>query len=85
MHKSFKLIFLSAEPFVVSSKSYSPPPASSYSSSVTSGPPEHRLKVLNLNAWGLSWPWSRDRKARFKALREIIALSDYDVILLQVR
>lgn len=41
------------------------------------------LKVLNLNAWGLSWPWSKDRTYRFRALREIIASSDYDIILLQ--
>ncbi|TRY72102.1 hypothetical protein TCAL_01108 [Tigriopus californicus] len=42
-----------------------------------------KLKILNLNAWGLSWPWSLDRRDRFLALREIIALSDYDIILLQ--
>ena len=41
------------------------------------------LRVLNLNAWGLVWPWSKDRTYRFRALREIIAASDYDIILLQ--
>jgi len=41
------------------------------------------LRVLNLNTWGLGWPISSDRVARFRALREVIAHSDYDVILLQ--
>lgn len=41
------------------------------------------LKVLNLNTWGLTWPWSEDRNYRFRALKEIIALSNYDIILLQ--
>lgn len=41
------------------------------------------LRVLNLNTWGLGWPFSLDREARFRALREVIAHSDYDVILLQ--
>jgi len=41
------------------------------------------LRVLNLNTWGLGWPISSDRQARFRALREVIAHSDYDVILLQ--
>ena len=41
------------------------------------------LRVLNLNAWGLGWPISPDRQARFLALRDVIAKSDYDVILLQ--
>ncbi len=39
--------------------------------------------MLNLNTWGLNWPWSQDRTHRYHALREIIALSNYDVILLQ--
>ncbi len=39
--------------------------------------------MLNLNTWGLNWPWSRDRSYRYKALAEIITLSDYDLILLQ--
>lgn len=49
------------------------------------GPPSHLpvLKVLNLNTWGLNWPWSKDRSYRYKAITEIIALSNYDVILLQ--
>jgi len=41
------------------------------------------LRVLNLNTWGLGWPISSDRQARFRALREVIAHSAYDVILLQ--
>jgi len=41
------------------------------------------LRVLNLNTWGLGWPISSDRQARFRALREVIAHSGYDVILLQ--
>jgi len=41
------------------------------------------LRVLNLNTWGLGWPISSDRRARFRALREVIAHSGYDVILLQ--
>jgi len=43
----------------------------------------HLLRVLNLNTWGLGWPFSADREARVRALREVIAHSDYDVILLQ--
>lgn len=39
--------------------------------------------MLNLNTWGLGWPFSYDRQARFRALREVIAHSEYDVILLQ--
>ena len=31
----------------------------------------------------LGWPISPDRQARFLALRDVIAKSDYDVILLQ--
>ncbi len=49
-------------------------------------PPPFRagsLKVLSLNAWGLNWPWSEDRNNRIKALKDIIALNDYDIILLQ--
>ena len=42
-----------------------------------------RLRVLDLNTWGLSWPFSEDRETRFRALREVIAHSEYDVILLQ--
>ena len=41
------------------------------------------LRVLNLNTWGLGWPFSYDREARFRALREVIYHSEYDVILLQ--
>jgi len=41
------------------------------------------LRVLNLNTWGLGWPISSDHKARFRALREVLAHSEYDVILLQ--
>ncbi len=39
--------------------------------------------MLNLNTWGLNWPWSKDRGHRYKALAEIISLSNYDFILLQ--
>ncbi len=39
--------------------------------------------MLDLNTWGLGWPFSLDREARFRALREVVAQSDYDVILLQ--
>ena len=46
-------------------------------------PEANVLRVLNLNTWGLGWPISSDRKARFRALREVLAHSDYDVILLQ--
>lgn len=42
-----------------------------------------RLRVLDLNTWGLPWPISLDRETRFRALREVIAHSTYDVILLQ--
>eukprot|EP00096_Caligus_rogercresseyi_P009448 TRINITY_DN3216_c0_g1_i2.p1 TRINITY_DN3216_c0_g1~~TRINITY_DN3216_c0_g1_i2.p1 ORF type:complete len:363 (-),score=74.56 TRINITY_DN3216_c0_g1_i2:284-1372(-) len=41
------------------------------------------LKVLNLNTWGLSWPWSQDRENRFIALRDEIVSGDYDIVLLQ--
>ena len=41
------------------------------------------LRVLDLNTWGLSWPFSKDREARFRALRQVLSQSTYDVILLQ--
>ena len=41
------------------------------------------MKVLSLNTWGLNWPFSEDKWYRVRALRNIIALGDYDVILLQ--
>ncbi|XP_040572259.1 putative neutral sphingomyelinase isoform X2 [Lepeophtheirus salmonis] len=41
------------------------------------------LKVLNLNTWGLSWPWSKDREHRFIALRDEIVNGNYDIVLLQ--
>lgn len=41
------------------------------------------LRVLNLNTWGLNWPWAKDREQRFRALREEIVGGDYDIVLLQ--
>ena len=41
------------------------------------------LRVLSLNTWGLNWPFSEDKWYRMRALRNVIALNDYDVILLQ--
>ena len=41
------------------------------------------LRVLSLNTWGLNWPFSEDKWYRVRALRNAIALNDYDVILLQ--
>ena len=38
---------------------------------------------MDLNTWGLPWPISLDRETRFRALREVIAHSTYDVILFQ--
>ena len=46
-------------------------------------PSKTTLKVLSLNTWGLNWPFSQDKWYRVRALRNIIALGDYDVILLQ--
>ena len=41
------------------------------------------LRVLSLNTWGLNWPFSEDKWYRVRALRNVIALNNYDVILLQ--
>ena len=41
------------------------------------------LRVLDLNTWGLSWPFSKDRDVRFRALRTVLSQSTYDVVLLQ--
>lgn len=41
------------------------------------------LRVLNLNTWGLNWPWARDRNARFRALKHEIMTGNYDIVLLQ--
>ncbi len=46
-------------------------------------PESRRLRVLNLNTWGLGWPFSSDRAIRFQALRDVLAKSPYDVVLLQ--
>ena len=45
--------------------------------------PELRLRVLNLNMWGLNWPLGLDQEPRFHALRQILARGDFDVVLLQ--
>ncbi len=41
------------------------------------------LKVFDFNTWGLNWPFARDHHERFKALRDVIRFSDYDIVLLQ--
>ena len=42
------------------------------------------LKVFDFNTWGLTWPFAKDRYERFRALREVIRYSDYDIVVLQV-
>jgi endonuclease/exonuclease/phosphatase family metal-dependent hydrolase len=46
-------------------------------------PGDGLLKVLDLNTWGLSWPIAVDKSERFRALREVILHSDYDIVVLQ--
>ena len=46
-------------------------------------PDGRTLKVFDFNTWGLNWPFARDRFERFRALREVILQSDFDVALLQ--
>jgi len=41
------------------------------------------LKVLNLNFWGLGWPWGSDKDVRIQALREELLRGNYDIVLLQ--
>lgn len=41
------------------------------------------LKVLNLNFWGLGWPWGSDKEARIKALRDELLRGHFDIVLLQ--
>jgi len=41
------------------------------------------LTVLNLNFWGLGWPWGADKDVRIKALREELLQGKYDIVLLQ--
>lgn len=41
------------------------------------------LKVLNLNFWGLGWPWGSDKEVRIRALREELLRGQYDIVLLQ--
>jgi len=41
------------------------------------------LTVLNLNFWGLGWPWGSDKDVRIKALREELLQGKYDIVLLQ--
>jgi len=41
------------------------------------------LRVLNLNFWGLGWPWGSDKEVRIRALREELLRGKYDIVLLQ--
>jgi len=41
------------------------------------------LRVLNLNFWGLGWPWGSDKEVRIRALREELTRGKYDIVLLQ--
>jgi len=41
------------------------------------------LRVLNLNFWGLGWPWGSDKDVRIRALREELHRGEYDIVLLQ--
>jgi len=41
------------------------------------------LTVLNLNFWGLGWPWGADKDVRIQALREELLRGKYDIVLLQ--
>jgi len=41
------------------------------------------LTVLNLNFWGLGWPWGSDKDVRIRALREELLRGNYDIVLLQ--
>ena len=52
-------------------------------SNVISGNSEGKLRVLNINMWGLKWPLAMHQRERFKALSEILGRSNYDVVLLQ--
>ena len=38
----------------------------------TSLPPPQRLTVLNLNFWGLGWPWGSDKDVRLCILTNIL-------------
>jgi len=44
---------------------------------------KQRLTVLNLNFWGLGWPWGSDKDVRIQALREELLRGNYDIVLLQ--
>lgn len=46
-------------------------------------PPPQKLTVLNLNFWGLGWPWGSDKDVRIQALREELVSGKYDIVLLQ--
>jgi endonuclease/exonuclease/phosphatase family metal-dependent hydrolase len=39
--------------------------------------------VLNVNMWGLFWPFGRDHEPRFLALRQILQQGSFDIVLLQ--
>jgi endonuclease/exonuclease/phosphatase family metal-dependent hydrolase len=42
-----------------------------------------KLRILNINMWGLKWPLGMDQMPRFHALRENLRKNYYDVVLLQ--
>ncbi|KZT08647.1 inositol phosphophingolipids phospholipase C [Laetiporus sulphureus 93-53] len=43
---------------------------------------DHRLRVVTLNCWGLKYV-SKHRKERIAAIADVLASSDYDVVILQ--
>jgi len=46
-------------------------------------PGQALLRVLNLNFWGLGWPWGSDKEVRIRALRDELVHGQYDIVLLQ--
>jgi len=58
-------------------------PAPVFNHSSPAYPQNSVLKVLNLNFWGLPWPWGSDKELRIRALRDELLKGQYDIVLLQ--